>query len=134
LGSALLVVGGWQIMALTVTAVRGVEFPTPWETAVSLAGLLGGTQLAGRSIGDHVLDTLLRWAWGFGIAAAAAIAYGLLAGCRRGVEELTAPIVHMPQLIPGLAWIPVALLVFGIGERAMIFISLRRLGGPAWNA
>lgn len=122
LGSALLVVGLWQGMAVGVTAVRGVEFPTPWDTAVSLVRLLGGAELAGKTIGAHVADSLLRWISGFALAAMAGVVYGLLAGCRRGIEGLTVPIVHMLQLIPGLAWIPVALLLFGIGERATVFM------------
>lgn len=122
LGSALLVLGGWQCMALAVTSARGVAFPTPGDTALSLLKLFGGMELAGRPIYAHVADSLVRWAWGFGVAAVAAVVYGLLAGCRRVVEELTVPIVHMLQLVPGLAWIPVALLVFGIGERATIFM------------
>ena len=32
------------------------------------------------------------------------------------------PCVHMLQLIPGLAWIPVALLIFGVGEKATVFM------------
>ena len=89
---------------------------------LGLGRLLSGTTLAGRSIYRHVLDSLVRWGWGFGIAAATGTLYGLLAGWKRRAEQLTVPIVHMLQLVPGLAWIPVALLLFGIGERATIFM------------
>lgn len=122
LGSALLVLGAWQALAMTVTAVRGVDFPTPWATGQSLLRLLGGTNLADRSIYRHVYDSLARWTAGFAVAAMGGILFGLLAGCRRGIEKLTMPIVHILQLVPGLAWIPVALLLFGIGEQATVFM------------
>ena len=32
------------------------------------------------------------------------------------------PIVHILQLVPGLAWIPVAILLFGVGEKATFFM------------
>lgn len=120
--TAALVLGTWQTTAMIITSVRGVEFPTPWETGVSLGRLLAGHELVNRSIYRHVLDSLARWCWGFGTATAAGMLYGLMAGWRRGFEQLTVPIVHMLQLVPGLAWIPVALLLFGIGERATVFM------------
>ncbi|MDZ7617662.1 MAG: ABC transporter permease subunit, partial [Patescibacteria group bacterium] len=122
LATAALVLGAWQTLAMTVTAVRGVDFPTPWATGASLLELLSGAKLADRSIYRHVYDSLARWAAGFGLAAMGGVLFGLLAGCRRGVEELTMPVVHILQLVPGLAWIPVALLLFGIGEQATVFM------------
>lgn len=122
LATAALVLGSWQATAMFITSVRGVEFPTPWETAVSLGKLLAGQQLVQCSIYRHVLDSLGRWAGGFGIAATAGVLYGLVAGWNRTLEALTVPIIHMLQLVPGLAWIPVALLLFGIGERATVFM------------
>lgn len=54
--------------------------------------------------------------------AAAGVTFGLLAGWWGPLERLASPAVHVLQLIPGLAWIPVALLLFGIGERATVFM------------
>jgi ABC-type nitrate/sulfonate/bicarbonate transport system permease component len=59
---------------------------------------------------------------GFTIAAVVGVGYGLAAGWHRLLDNATAAIVTMLQLIPGLAWIPVAILVFGIGENATIFM------------
>lgn len=50
------------------------------------------------------------------------IGYGLLAGRLRGVEKATAGIPQLLLLVPGLAWIPVAILLFGIGETATVFM------------
>lgn len=112
----------WQVVALVVSALRGVPFPTPLQTLRHLALLLGGKPLADRSIYRHLGDSLFRWAVAFGIAALAGLAYGLFAGHGGLRRDLTYPLVHALQLIPGLAWIPVALLLFGIHERTTIFI------------
>ena len=112
----------WQVTAVTVSLFRGVVFPTPWQTVLRLGALAGGDRLSGVLIYRHIADSLLRWIWGFGIAAAAGLAYGLAAGWWRPLEEATGPLLHLLQLVPGLAWIPVAILIFGIGETATVFM------------
>lgn len=112
----------WQVTAQTVLVWRGVAFPTPWETFVRLAALLGGDRLSNYSFYVHIGSSLQRWLIGFSIAASSGIAYGLLAGRVRALEKTTAKIPQILLLVPGLAWIPVAILLFGIGEPATVFM------------
>ena len=130
LASAGLAIGLWYAVAGVVAQVRDVAFPTPWQTLRGLAALLGGADLSGVSLYRHVLHSLLRWLAGFALAAAAGVAYGLLAGWYGGVERITVSIVHVLQLIPGLAWIPAAILLFGIGEKATVFMIAVTAFGP----
>jgi len=110
----------WTGLAWGVEAARGIEFPTPWDTALRLASLLAGADLGQQSVYRHIVDSLIRWMAAFGIAAVSGIAIGLAAGWWAGIARLVAPLLHVMQLIPGLAWIPVALLVFGVGEKATV--------------
>lgn len=112
----------WQIIALTVTTLKGVPFPTPWQTGVQFGMMIAGHSLSEHTLYRHVLDSLIRWLFGFSIAAIIGICYGVVAGWSRIIEITTANILHILQLIPGLAWIPVAILLFGIGETATIFM------------
>jgi ABC-type nitrate/sulfonate/bicarbonate transport system permease component len=112
----------WWGLAALVTHLRGVPFPTPHETFGRLLGLLRGRLLLDFTIYRHLDDSLRRWAIGFGLAMMIGIASGLLLGWSRLLERLSMPTVTVLQLIPGLAWIPVAILLFGIGERATIFM------------
>lgn len=110
----------WQAMALMIQANRHVAFPTPWEVGQTLAALVSGAPLSEAPLVRHIGDSLLRWLAGFGIAAICGTFYGLLAGWSRAFRNATLPILHVLQLIPGLAWIPVAILCFGIGEAATV--------------
>lgn len=112
----------WQITALLVEILRNVPFPTPWQTMVRLGQLAAGEPLSDALIYRHISDSLLRWLSGFGSAALVGILYGLVAGLFHRLELATGQIVHLLQLIPGLAWIPIAILLFGIGEPATIFM------------
>jgi ABC-type nitrate/sulfonate/bicarbonate transport system permease component len=112
----------WYGLAVGVSILRGVTFPTPRTTLIKLWTLFSGEPLSGHSIYKHTLQSLVRWMVAFVIAAAIGIQYGLVAGRHALFEQITMPIIHILQLIPGLAWIPVALLMFGIGERATLFM------------
>lgn len=112
----------WQATALLVESLRFVPFPTPWQTFIRLAQLIGGEQLSDAPLYRHVSDSLLRWLTGFCSAAVVGLLYGLAAGLFNRLEQATAQIVQLLQLIPGLAWIPIAILIFGIGEPATIFM------------
>jgi ABC-type nitrate/sulfonate/bicarbonate transport system permease component len=68
------------------------------------------------------MASLLRWGIGFVVAATAGVLFGLAAGWWRSLERLVMPSVHTLQLVPGLAWIPVAILLFGIGDGATLFM------------
>jgi len=119
---AAMAVGLWYVVAMLVTCLRGVAFPTPWVTVLRLIDLLQGETLSDQPLYRHVLDSLARWGIGFAAAEMLGIGYGVLAGWRPVFEKLTIPTVHVLQLIPGLAWIPVAILLFGISESATIFM------------
>lgn len=112
----------WQIAALSVLYFRGVAFPTPCRTLLRLASLFVGERFLDYSLYRHIGSSLQRWLAGFGITAVLGISYGLLAGVMPLFEKATAKIPQMLLLIPGSAWIPVALLLFGIGEPATMFM------------
>lgn len=59
---------------------------------------------------------------GFSIAVTLGIGYGVVAGRVQWIEKATARIPQLMLLVPGLAWIPVAILLFGIGETATLFM------------
>lgn len=112
----------WQSIAITVTVLRGVPFPTPWQTLLRLRDLFWGANLASHSFYVHIASSLERWAAGVGIATVCGFAYGLLAARWPLCEAATRLIPRLFLLVPGLAWIPVAILLFGIGETATTFM------------
>ena len=112
----------WQVVAVCVSALRGVDFPTPITTLSHLMRLLTGEEFIEYSLYRHIGDSLRRWLSGFSLAAFCGLAFGLSAGREGAFRRITLPLVHCLQLVPGLAWIPVALLLFGISERTTVFM------------
>lgn len=110
----------WQIVAWVVTSTRGVPFPTPVECLQELWRLLGGSLFLDYSIYHHTLASLIRWMEGFGIGLGAGVVYALAAGWSLPVRRVTMPTIEVLQVIPGLAWIPVVILLFGLNEKAAV--------------
>jgi ABC-type nitrate/sulfonate/bicarbonate transport system permease component len=78
--------------------------------------------LYGPSIYQHLLASFLRAIVGFILAAALAIPMGLLVGRHRAVREYLEPVIRLLYPIPGVAWIPLAILWFGLTDKAVVFV------------
>lgn len=112
----------WQLVALWIGHSRGITFPSPLQTSARLLTLFSGDNLYDQSIYQHLTASLARWATGYLLAVFFGILIGLMLGSSARLYEICMPIVHVLQLIPGLAWIPIALLLFGLGDISTIFM------------
>ena len=77
------------------------------------------------TLGDLAGDvgiSLFRIISGFLLAAIAGIALGILCGWSRWIAAATRPFVEILRPIPPLAWIPMAIIWFGLGEGSKIFV------------
>ncbi len=112
----------WQLISIWVFQVKGITFPAPLETIDRLGDLLMGARLYDQTIYDHIFASLARWGIGYMLAAVLGILIGMAMGMSSIFHEISMTPMTILQLIPGLAWIPIALLVFGLGETATVFM------------
>ena len=70
----------------------------------------------------HALDTLLRLIAGFALAAVVGVAIGIVMGRSRRAEDFILPVVSIGAPIPGLAYAPLFLLWFGLGNMSSILL------------
>jgi NitT/TauT family transport system permease protein len=108
--------------ALYEAAARSGAFPpallpTLPKVADALATmLLDGTML------HHAASTLYRVLVGLALAVAVALPLGILMGRFRPVENFFLPLASALMPIPSLAWVPVFILWFGLGNTVAILI------------
>jgi NitT/TauT family transport system permease protein len=104
-----------------VAATQSVIFPTPWRVVT------GGVALAADgTLSEHIAASLLRVGSGFSLAVAVAVPLGLWMGWVRGAFITLNPIFQLLRPISPIAWIPIAILWFGVGDASpvyLIFIS-----------
>ncbi|HKA36773.1 MAG TPA: ABC transporter permease [Thermoanaerobaculia bacterium] len=104
-----------------------------WDLAIRFGNvpLLPGPVAVARAIGElayrgflvkHLVASLFRVTWGYLLAVSVGVPFGiLLALYRRGGLAL-APLVEVVRPISALAWIPLAILWFGVGDLSSVFI------------
>jgi NitT/TauT family transport system permease protein len=70
----------------------------------------------------YIVASLFRVTWGFLLAAVLAIPMGLHIGWNRRAEMAFNPLIQTLRPISPLAWIPIAILWFGVGDISSIFL------------
>lgn len=114
----------WQILS-SLNIWPSVLFPSPAEVFWAfLADLRSGVLLV--NLGVSLRSLMI----GFLVGAAFAIPLGYLMGLNRASRNFFDPLVNLLQAIPGLAWIPFAILWFGLGQGAITFIIVMSVFFP----
>jgi NitT/TauT family transport system permease protein len=73
-------------------------------------------------IWEHVVVSLQRVLVGLGLGFVAGVPLGLLVGSSRLAEVATAPAFQFLRMISPLSWMPIAIMVFGIGDKPIYFL------------
>jgi NitT/TauT family transport system permease protein len=69
-----------------------------------------------------VVASLFRVTWGYYLAAALAIPLGMCMARNRSISRAINPLIQFLRPISPLAWIPLSLIWFGIGDKPAIFL------------
>jgi NitT/TauT family transport system permease protein len=108
------IIAVWWIV---VRATGSVVFPTPWEVVTGVAELVRDGTLF-----EHIGASLFRVGVGFGCAVIVAVPLGLWMGWVKGAYTTLNPLFQMLRPISPIAWIPIAILWFGVGNVSPIFL------------
>jgi len=104
----------WLVSVWTANTVLLPSPPVVFDAIVDLARDLELFQHAGIS--------LLRMVLSLVVAGALALPLGFAMGLRRGIDAAVDPTIELLRPISGIAWIPLALFIFGVGNTLPIFI------------
>ncbi|HEX4970605.1 MAG TPA: ABC transporter permease [Steroidobacteraceae bacterium] len=100
-----------------VVATQSLIFPTPWGVVTGAIELL-----VDGTLWRHIGASLMRVGTGFGLAVCVAVPLGLWMGWVRGAYNTLNPIFQMLRPISPIAWIPIAILWFGVGDASPIYL------------
>ena len=110
---AVLLAAWWLIVAET----HSVIFPTPWQVVTGTLELIkDGTLFM------HIGASLMRVGLGFSLAVLVAVPLGLWLGWVKGAYSTLNPLFQILRPISPIAWIPIAILWFGVGNASPIYL------------
>jgi NitT/TauT family transport system permease protein len=110
---ALLIAVWWVAIRSSGTRI----FPDPWEVVQGTLALAKQGVLV-----HHIAASLMRVAVGYFGAVALAIPLGVAMGWYAGAYRALNPVIQMLRPISPIAWIPLAILWFGVGNASPIFL------------
>ncbi len=114
--SVILFFVAWHIYGLNT------RVPTPFETVQMLFEMFRRPRVGSASLATHILASMKRITLGFLFSCVIGIILGVLMGWFRTFRAIFQPIFEMIRPIPGLAWIPLFILWFGIGDKTSIIM------------
>jgi NitT/TauT family transport system permease protein len=132
---------GWNLGALRHLLLKGLSilvFLGLWQAAstskakflINFAHVPAPTAVAAATkeffespkAPRHIINSVRRVLVGFGLASAVAIPLGLIIGRSKWAEDAILTPLEILRPSPGVAWIPLAILMFPTAEQSMIFI------------
>ena len=108
------IVAAWSAAA---AALGRKGFPSA-ATTFAAFGRLAAT----GSLGRHAAASASRVLWALAASFFPAAALGLAAGRSRRVDAVVAPVVYVLHPLPKVAFLPVIMLVFGLGEASKVIL------------
>lgn len=117
----------WEVAPRVVPGVNLQMFPPPSGVVGTLWDLIASGELAG-----HAWSSLKRAIAGFVLGSTAGILVGLLTGRLMMLRDLSDPVLHSLRSIPSIAFVPLAIVWFGLGETPKIALITWGTFFPVW--
>lgn len=105
----------WYLMHLIV---KSNIIPGPYETVATFVKLLYGDLLI------HVLTSLFRIISAIIVAMGIGVPLGLWTGLNKQADAIISPIVYILYPIPKIAFLPVFMILFGLGNSSKIILII----------
>lgn len=124
--SVTLVLLVWWLTTDGFQLVRPSVFPSPVRVIKTFFQKLNDPNPDGATLPQHLLASLKLALTGYLLGAVIGIPLGLLMGWYKNVERFVRPVFDLIRPIPGIAWIPILIIAFGIGllsKAVVIFLT-----------
>ncbi|MEO3473262.1 ABC transporter permease [Roseomonas sp. CAU 1739] len=118
----LILLAGWHF---GVKASASRLIPSPYDVAEYMVDFVWGgiwDDAFSATMHIHLLASMSRVYGGFALAAIVAVPLGLLIGRNDTVNALLDPFLQLMRPIPVTAWLPLSMILFGLGARSAFFL------------
>ncbi|MCE5336152.1 MAG: ABC transporter permease [Desulfobacteraceae bacterium] len=105
----------WQLASAAYKS--DLLLPPPWKTLKAFAAALQDFETL-----KNLLLTLQRVATGIGIAFIIGSIFGFLMGFSKTIMQLVDPVFGTIRQVPIMAWVPLTIIWFGLGDGPTIFL------------
>lgn len=116
----------WYLLIDVMELTKSSVFPGLGKTFQTFLTKLVDKKPDGATLGQHLLESLKVCLMGYSIGAILGIPLGVSMAWNKWCDWLVRPVFDLIRPVPGLAWTPMFILIFGIGIEAkamVIFVN-----------
>lgn len=124
--SVLAVIAVWYFCINVLHLKQETVFPGPFTVAKTFIQKMTSKVPDGATLPTHLLESLKVVLLGYSLGVLFGVPVGILMAWSKWVDRFVRPLFDLIRPVPGLAWIPMFILLFGIGimpKAAVIFLS-----------
>jgi NitT/TauT family transport system permease protein len=122
-----------RLESLLLPVLAGGVFLVLWHYAVTWTGtkVFPSPLAVGKGLGElqrrgvlypYIRDSMFRVSAGYLVALVLGVPFGLFLGLSKSAAAIFHPLIQVLRPISPLAWIPISIVLFGIGNEATIFL------------
>lgn len=124
--SVLAFVALWQVCTAGLELVPPTSLPSPLKVSQTFVAKLTHTAPDGATLSQHIVASLQVSLMGFFLGCVIGIPLGILMAWYRTFDLMAKPVFDFVRTIPSIAWIPIMIILLGIGvvaKASIVFLS-----------
>lgn len=124
--SVIVVIALWYILVDVMKVVKSSVFPGVGKVCSTFVTKLTSKKPDGETLPQHLFESLKVCLMGYSIGAVLGIPIGIAMAWSKWCDWIVRPVFDLIRPVPGLAWTPMFILIFGIGIEAkamVIFVN-----------
>ncbi|HDH0709427.1 TPA: taurine ABC transporter permease TauC [Klebsiella aerogenes] len=118
----------WAVTALQL--ISPLFLPSPWQVLQKLLTIAGPQGFMDATLWQHLVASLTRIAIALVLAAIVGVPVGIAMGLSPTVRGILDPLIELYRPVPPLAWLPLVIIWFGIGETPKILLIYLAIFAP----
>ncbi|HCF8019026.1 taurine ABC transporter permease TauC [Klebsiella aerogenes] len=118
----------WAVTALQL--ISPLFLPSPWQVLQKLLTIAGPQGFMDATLWQHLAASLTRIATALVLAAIVGVPVGIAMGLSPTVRGILDPLIELYRPVPPLAWLPLVIIWFGIGETPKILLIYLAIFAP----
>ncbi|MGR6993528.1 taurine ABC transporter permease TauC [Klebsiella aerogenes] len=118
----------WAVTALQL--ISPLFLPSPWQVLQKLLTIAGPQGFMDATLWQHLAASLTRIAIALVLAAIVGVPVGIAMGLSPTVRGILDPLIELYRPVPPLAWLPLVIIWFGIGETPKILLIYLAIFAP----
>ncbi|MGI6173155.1 MAG: ABC transporter permease [Christensenellales bacterium] len=122
ISALLLFLALWYLATDVLNLTNRLILPGPVEVFRAFVKKLTNKNPDNATLAQHTVSSLFLVLSGYGLGVSVGLPLGILMGWNKWIDRFVRPLFDLLRPIPPVGWLPLVLILFGIGVQGKVFI------------